>query len=81
MRTRILKKLRDKWVIVGSTIHVIKYVYSVKPLSRHPRGCPEDAEWFTYSYESAVLKQREMILSDLISVKNSWWCKFAIKHF
>jgi hypothetical protein len=69
MKTKLLKKLRKKWRIVGSPVHVIKYIYSLYPLSRHPVGEPDMAKWTTYSFDNAINKQREMIINNILLMK------------
>ncbi len=64
MKTKLLRRLRKKWRIVTATIHVIKEVYSLKPLSYHQRGNPHEAEWFCYQYKQAVERQRMEILKE-----------------
>ncbi len=65
MKTKLLKKLRDRHQIVWCAIDIIKVLYSVKPLNRYRTGDPEDAKWCSRSYDNAVKKQRELILQSL----------------
>jgi predicted RecB family nuclease len=67
MKTKLLKKLRDKHMIVSTHIRVLTKIYSVKPLHKFPNGRDEVdmVEWCTYSYSEALKKQRELILKSL----------------
>lgn len=65
MKTKLLRKLRKEYSICSCTIDVIKTIYSVSPLNRYRNGDPQDAAWCSFSYENAVIKQRELILEHI----------------
>jgi len=62
MKTKLLKRLRKKYAIMGQTVHVIKYMYSVKPFHHYPQGEEFNPNWGSYSFDEAKAKQRELIL-------------------
>lgn len=69
MKTKLLRKLRQKHTIYSCTIDVIKEIYSVSPLNRYKGDDPQDAIWCSYSYNNAKEKQRELILESLKEYK------------
>lgn len=71
MKTKLLKKLRDKHCIVSATIRVLNTLYSVKPLHVFPNGIDENdmVKWCMYSFDKAKEKQRELILESLKKIQ------------
>jgi len=67
MKTKLLKKLREKHCIVTAKIRVLTTLYSVKPLHKFPAGIdePDMVKWYSYSHNEAKTKQRELILESL----------------
>jgi hypothetical protein len=65
MKTKLLRKLREKHHIVCCTVDVIRTLYSVTPLNHYRGNNPGDAEWCTFGYDRAKEKQRELILQSL----------------
>lgn len=52
-------------MIMGQTVHVFKYIYSVKPLHSYSNGEEFNPEWGSYSLDEARKKQRELILNSV----------------
>ena len=70
MRTKLLRRLRNKHQIRSQTVHVIKTMYSVTPLHKCV-GCNEfEVPFATYSYKEAVKRQRELILDKVNALRN-----------
>lgn len=85
MEISVLKYLKNKWRVVGWTVDVIKYVYSVRHLSRHYPGSVDSSDensWCSYSYKAALNRQRTEILKELKYIrKNKSLLKHKIKQY
>ncbi|MFW5847499.1 MAG: hypothetical protein ACOCVF_01080 [bacterium] len=69
MKINILKRLREEHMIMGKRVHVIKFMYSVKPYHYYKNDEDFNPEWGSYSYDNAKIKQRELILKSLAKIK------------
>ena len=62
MKTKLLKKLRNKFCVMSQDIDIIKTVYSVKGLDRYTEGDPTNAKFYSWDYKDAEKKSEELIL-------------------
>lgn len=81
MRTKLLIRLRRKFAIMESEVHVIKILYSVKPLHSYKNNDPLTVEFGTFSFKEAQKKQRELILKHIYRDLTLGYLKLKIKNY
>ena len=77
MKTKLLKKLRHKYRIVGRKYHVIKYAYGV---ASEMNFYDFDECNFFYTYKAAVNRQREVMIKSIEYIKRNGYLKFLLKN-